>query len=65
LARDFLERVNFKRDNASLVLVRDVHYRPHRWSWEVEQVRESSLDFLPDDLSPITERWIEAIRPLL
>ena len=65
LARDFLERVNFKRDNASLVLVRDVHYRPHRWSWEVEQVRESGLDFLPDDLSPITERWIEAIRPLL
>ncbi|HEU4810343.1 MAG TPA: NUDIX domain-containing protein [Sphingomicrobium sp.] len=65
LARDFLERVNFKRDNASLVLVRDVRYRPHRWSWEVEQLCEAQLDALPSDLSPITERWIAAVRSLL
>ena len=65
LARDFEEPTDFKRDTASLVVVRDVAYRPHRWSWEVESVREAPLDRLPRDLSPRTARWIEALRPLL
>jgi 8-oxo-dGTP pyrophosphatase MutT (NUDIX family) len=64
-ARDFEEPTDFKRDTASLVIVRDVRYRPRRWSWEVEQVCESELSSLPDDLSPQSARWIEALRPLL
>jgi len=65
LARDFEEFTDFKRDTASLVVVRDVRYRPHRWSWEVERVREFDADRLPGDLSALTARWIEALRPLL
>lgn len=63
--RDFEEADNFKRDTASLVVVRDVEYRPPRWSWEVEQVREAGIESLPEDVSPLTARWIEALRPLL
>ncbi len=63
--RDFEETDNFKRDTASLVVVRDVEYRPPRWSWEVEQVREAGIESLPEDVSPLTARWIEALRPLL
>lgn len=55
---------DFEEDAASLVIVRDVRYRP-RWGWEVERVTEASLDRLPADLSPITNRWIEAVKPLL
>lgn len=65
LARDFEESTDFKRDTASLVVVRDVRYRPPRWSWEVERICETDLRSLPDDLSPITARWIEALKPLL
>jgi 8-oxo-dGTP pyrophosphatase MutT (NUDIX family) len=64
LASDFEELVDFKHDKASLVLVRDVHYRP-RWSLEVEQVREARVDAMPDDLAETSKRWIEAVRPLL
>lgn len=63
--RHFEEATDFKRDTASLAIVHDVRYRPHRWSWEVEKVREFDLDSLPPDLSSITARWIEAVRPLL
>jgi 8-oxo-dGTP pyrophosphatase MutT (NUDIX family) len=63
--RDFDENTDFKRDTASLVVVRDVRYRPHEWSWEVEQVCEAALDSLPSDMSPLSARWIEILRPLL
>ncbi len=63
-ARDLEESVDFKRDTAALVVVRDVVYVP-RWSWEVESVTEAPLDKLPDGLAPITSRWLEAIRPWL
>ena len=63
--RDFQEATDFKRDTASLTIVRNVRYRPHRWSWEVEEVSEFAPDSLPRDLSPIAARWIEAARPLL
>ena len=36
------EEVDFRRDTCSLLIVRDVEYRPKRWSWEVEAVREAS-----------------------
>lgn len=65
LARDFDEAVDFKRDTSSIVIVRDVRYRPPRWSWEVEQICEADPKTLPEDMSPISARWIEALRPLL
>jgi hypothetical protein len=62
---DFDEATDFKRDIASLVVVRDVRYRPHRWSWEVEQVGDFALDRLPSDLAPNSARWLAAVRHLL
>jgi 8-oxo-dGTP pyrophosphatase MutT (NUDIX family) len=59
------EDTDFKRDLASVMVVRDVRYTPPRWSWEVEAVREASLDELPDDLSPVTTKWLSAVQPIL
>jgi 8-oxo-dGTP pyrophosphatase MutT (NUDIX family) len=59
LACELEESVDFKRDNCSLVIVRDVEYRPKRWNWEVETVRDAPLDELPLDLSPQTRRWLK------
>jgi 8-oxo-dGTP pyrophosphatase MutT (NUDIX family) len=53
---------SFKRDLASLLIVEDVRYTPPRWSWEVERIREVSIDDLPDDLASITREWIAALR---
>lgn len=61
LACELEETVDFKRDNCSLVVVRDVEYRPKRWSWEVESVCERPLDDLPSDLSPQTRRWLSEV----
>ena len=58
---DLEEEVDFKRDTCSLVIVRDVEYRPKRWSWEVESVCDSPLDDLPPDLSPQTRRWLREV----
>lgn len=65
LACELDEPTDFKRDTASIVIVRDVEYRPPRWSWEIEHVTETSLDSLPPDLSPVTGRWLRRIRPLV
>ena len=54
------EQVDFKRDTSSIVVVRDVEYRPRRWSWEIEAVRDFALEDLPDDVSPQTLRWLRA-----
>jgi len=59
------ENTDFKRDLASLLIVEDVRYRPPRWSWEVEQVIERSLDDLPTDLASIAENWIAEVRDKL
>lgn len=64
LARDFQEATDFKRDTASLVIVRDVVYSA-RWTLEVEKVREFDLGELPEDMSPLSRKWIEALGPLL
>lgn len=61
LACELEESTDFKRDLASLVIVRDVEYRPRKWSWEVEGVRETALDDPPPDLSPQTARWLKAV----
>ena len=47
LACELEEATDFKRDLASLLIVRDVLYTPRKWSWEVEAVTEASLDALP------------------
>ncbi|HVL78404.1 MAG TPA: NUDIX domain-containing protein [Sphingomicrobium sp.] len=63
-AGELEESVDFKRDTASLVVVRDVEYAP-RWSWEVEAITEALIDELPEGLSPITARWLQSVRPWL
>ncbi len=65
LACELEESVDFKRDTASLVVVRDVEYRPHRWNWEIEDVREAELGQLPPGTSPQTARWLETVAPHL
>lgn len=62
---DLEQRSDFKRDLASLFIVRDVTYRPRRWSWEIEHVREADLHDLPPDLSPRAAEWLKAIVPEL
>ncbi len=64
LACELEEEVDHKRDLASLFIVRDVEYRP-KWSWEVEDVMEASLDSLPNDLSSRMAGWLQALRPKL
>ena len=61
LAAELEERPDFKRDLASLLIVRDVRYRPKRWSWEVEAVTEAALDALPPDVSPRARTWLAAL----
>lgn len=65
LACELEEVISFKRDACSLVVVRDVEFRPKRWSWEIEAVRDVPLDQLPSDLSPQTRRWLKAVEPAL
>ncbi len=61
LAAELEERPDFKRDLASLLVVRDVRYRPRRWSWEIEAIAEVPLDALPAELSPRASKWLEAL----
>ena len=61
LARQFNQQVHFKKDFSSLFIVEGVIYRP-RWSWEVEQVAEASLGYLPKDLAPVARSWIKALQ---
>jgi 8-oxo-dGTP pyrophosphatase MutT (NUDIX family) len=65
LACELEESVDSKRDLASLVVVRNVEYKPKRWSWEVEKVQEFQLDALPLDISAQTGRWLRALMPVL
>jgi 8-oxo-dGTP pyrophosphatase MutT (NUDIX family) len=60
---DLEEFSDFKRDLAAIFIVRDVSYRPPRWSWEVEDVMEADLDSLPRDLSPRAAGWLRAVLP--
>ena len=55
------QRPDRRRDLVSLMVVEDVHYSP-RWSWEIEQVAEFSVDKLPSDLAPVAREWIAALR---
>jgi len=63
-ACELMERPDVKRDTASLLIVRDVEYKP-RWSLEVEAVTEARLGALPANMSPRALKWIERVRPML
>ena len=65
LACELDETTDFKRDLASLLVVRDVRYSPPRWSWEVEAIMEAGSDDLPADLSPRMATWLDAFRDAL
>lgn len=65
IACELDEFADFRRDLVSLVVVRDVEYRPRRWNLEVESVTEAGLDQLPEDLSPRTRQWLRSVGPLL
>jgi 8-oxo-dGTP pyrophosphatase MutT (NUDIX family) len=62
LACEVAETADFRRDLASLLIVEDVRYTPPRWSLEIEEVCEATFDALPNDVSPRTGRWLEALR---
>jgi 8-oxo-dGTP pyrophosphatase MutT (NUDIX family) len=64
LAAELEQRPDARRDLVAVVLVDNVRYTPG-WSWEVEQVIETDIDALPDDLAPVARAWIEAARSLL
>lgn len=53
---------DYRSDNASIFLVRDIVYRAP-WSLEIERVEEFAPDALPVDLSPRARSWIEAGLP--
>jgi hypothetical protein len=61
-AAELEQRPDFKRDFAALFVVRDVRYRPKRWSWEIEAIMERPLDDLPVDLAPVARIWLDALR---
>src|SRR5262249_60336749 len=61
LAAELEEQSDFKRDLASLLIVRDVRYRP-KWSWEVEAIAERDAYDLPSDMAPVAAGWIEALK---
>lgn len=65
LACELEEATDFKRDLASLLIVRDVVYTPRKWSWEVEAIMETTLDALPAGLSPRMADWIVAVKSLI
>lgn len=64
LACELEQTPDFKRDLVSLLIVRDVIYRPH-WSWEVQAVMEAELHRLPIDLAPHAARWLEILKAQL
>jgi hypothetical protein len=64
-AAELEQRPDFKRDLASVLIVRDVRYRPPKWSWEIQEIMERSFDDLPADLALVARGWIDAVRDKL
>ena len=60
-AAELEQRPHYRRDLVSLVVVEDVRYRPS-WSWEIERIVEVDPRQLPEDMSPLAEEWIAALR---
>ena len=55
---DFRHAPDFRRGLGKLFIVRDVQYRPRRWSLEIEEVRAFALDRLPPDMASISRRQL-------
>ena len=62
LARELQERSQYRLDHAAIFIIRNVAYRPNRWSIEIEEVIEADLESLPPDLSRRALGWIESLR---
>jgi 8-oxo-dGTP pyrophosphatase MutT (NUDIX family) len=62
LACELEEAVSYKRDLAAVLIVEDVRYQPHRWSWEIERIGEFEIDHLPSDTAESTRRWVALLR---
>ena len=61
LALEVDEQLDNRRDLASVFIVRNVVYRPNRWSIEIERVIEADPADLPADLSRRARRWIDSV----
>lgn len=55
---DFRHQPDFRRGFGKLFFVRDVRYRPRRWSLEIEDVRAFPPDLLPPDTAAISRRQL-------
>jgi 8-oxo-dGTP pyrophosphatase MutT (NUDIX family) len=64
LVRGFAHRPNYRRGQASLVIVRGVKYQP-RWSLEVKEVGEFDLNELPPATAVITRQLLALAQPQL
>ena len=55
---DFQHAPDFRRGFGKLYVVRDVRYRPPRWSLEIEDVRAFAPERLPPDIAAISRRQV-------
>lgn len=62
---DFRHAPDFRRGLGKLFVVRDVRYRPPRWSLEIDEVRAFAPDRLPPDLAAISRRQLAEAKALL
>lgn len=62
---DFRHQPDFRRGFGKLFVVRDVRYRPPRWSLEIEDVRAFAPDELPPDMAAISRRQLVEASQLL
>ena len=60
----FTHRPDFRKDESSLFVVRDVVYRQH-WSLEIKAVRAFDPGALPPDLARITRKLLAAGRDVV
>lgn len=65
LVTGFRHRPDFRRGRGSLFIIRDVSYKPRRWSLEVTEVAEFDLRALPVDTARITHRLLRLAQPQL
>ena len=61
LAFEVEDQVHNRLDHASVFILRNVVYRPNRWSIEIERVVEVDPGELPATISRRARRWIESV----
>lgn len=62
LVTGFAHRPDYRHGEGSLFVIRGVHYQP-KWSLEIKQVGEFSLDDLPADTAAITHQLLALAAP--